>query len=288
MLTEHKKLEGMMPKAWHEDVWRANPSGDLDAASHEIVPKARLVVDETDTVLATVSNRHTLVQNRDFISALDVAASRLGLTVEPIRADYRNGKARYSFQIPELTMQVDRDPSKTSAKLDLRNDHGGTGGLGVESGYWRWRCVNGLIVGSISHAATMRHTGEIDVLGFVSAALEKVADEFAVHELIAQRLPHTPHHFIGVDRPREDVLKRVAEPDVFTPTLVDEILADTAKRYDEYLRQVMLDNRQEMGDNLWALAQAVSQTSTHRMPGQNADAWATRQLNRIRQVAGVR
>jgi len=287
MLTDHPKLKGTMPKAWHEEVWRANPSGDLDAASHEVVPKAKLVVDETDTVLGTVSNRHTIVQNRELVSALEVAADRCNIDVEPLVGRYRRGRATYEFHVPTLDMRPFGDPSKTTPRITLVNDHSGTGGLKVLSGWYRLVCTNGLTIGTVLHQNTVRHTGEIDVLGFVQAAVEKIQDEFEVQGLLARNLWAERHHFVGAEKPREEAVKRVSDPDKYTPTLVDQIIADTSARYDSYLRTAMHENRREIGDNLWALAQAVSQTSTHRMPGANADAWATRQLNRIREHVGL-
>jgi hypothetical protein len=176
MLTDHEMLEGKMPKAWHETLFRKTPDEmeDTAFAGYEEVAKAQAVIDESDTVLGVVSGRHTIVDNREFLSALDMAIAAVDLTVEPTSATYRNGRARYSFQIPELTMQVTGDPSPTSAKLDLRNDHAGTGGLGIDSGYWRWRCTNGMIAGKLSHQRTLRHVGEIDVYGFVCEAAPAV------------------------------------------------------------------------------------------------------------------
>ena len=284
MLTDHSLLSGKMPSAWHEEVWRRNPSQDLDQAEYELVPKSRLVVDETDNVLGTVSNRHTLVQNRDLLSALDVAAEHLGLQVTPLSSSYRRGKGVYEFHLPELDMQPLGDQSKTTPRVTLKNDHTGTGGLRVLSGWYRLICANGMTIGTVSHRNTVRHTGEIDVWGFVRDALTAVRDEFDVQRLLAENLSHARHQFYGVDDDRETNVERVREGQ---PSLVDLIMADTAERYDAYLRKAMRENQHGIGNNLWALTQAVSQTSTHRMPGANADAWATRQLNRIRQFADV-
>ena len=288
MLTDHEMLTGKMPKAWHESLFRKTPD-EMEGtafAGFEEVKKAQAVIDESDTVIGVVSGRHTIVDNREFLSALDIAAGVHGLTVEPTSATYRNGRARYSFQIPELTMQVTGDDSKTSAKLDLRNDHGGTGGLGIDSGYWRWRCTNGMIAGKLSHQRTVRHVGEINVYQFVAEAVAKVKDEFEVHRILAETLAGERHYMYGVDARREQNLAAV-NGDKVNPSLVDQIMADTAERYDNYLRTAIRENQRDMGSNLWALTQAVSQTSTHRMPGMNADQWATRQLNRIRQFAGA-
>ena len=288
MLTDHEMLAGKMPKAWHETLFRAIPDQmeGTAFAGYEEVKKAQAVLDESDTVIGVVSGRHTIVDNREFLSALDMAANVHGLTVEPTAATYRNGRARYSFQIPELTMQVTNDPSKTSAKLDLRNDHGGTGGLGIDAGFWRWRCTNGLIAGKLSHQRTVRHVGEIDVFQFVAEAVAKVRDEFEVHRIMAETLAGESHYMYGVDADRKQNLAAV-NGDKTTPSLVDQIMADTSERYDNYLRTAIRENQLDMGSNLWALTQAVSQTSTHRMPGMNADQWATRQLNRIRTFANA-
>jgi hypothetical protein len=149
-----------------------------------------------------------------------------------------------------------------------------------------------MIAGKLSHQRTLRHVGEIDVYGFVCEAVAKVRDEFDKHRILAEALAAERHHMSGVNVDRDVNLRRVADsreggPLANTATLVDQIMADTAERYDNYLRTAIRENERDMGSNLWALTQAVSQTSTHRMPGMNADAWATRQLNRIRQFAGA-
>lgn len=277
MLTEHGRLAGTMPTAWTETAHRVD--GD-----HVEATRFKLVCDEINGPLGAVTERYALVQNRELVAALDVAASQQGLTVEPVRATYRNGRASYRFAVPDLEFRANGDTSLTQATIDLRNDYRGSGGLHIMSGWYRLICTNGLVVGVTAHKNLVRHTGTIDVYTFVADAVAKLRDEFEVQRVMAETLAAQRYHAPTGIPTREESRKAI---EAGVGTLVDTIISDTAERYVPALAQALWENERDMGPNLWAVTQAVAEVSTHRMRGFAADEWATRQLRTVREFAGV-
>ena len=277
MLTEHKILEGKMPTAWTEPAHR-----ELDGEGFEET-RFRLVCDEVTGPLAAVSDKYALVPMRDVISALDLAADAHSIELEPIEASYKSGRGEYKFRAPGLAFQAPGDPSITQATISIGNDYRGMANLSGMAGWFRWVCKNGLYAGTMAGQVKRRHVGTVDVYGLVGGLVAGLRDTFEVQRILAETLART--HYVA---PRliptvEEAKEQVKGSDA--PTLIAQIMADTAERYEQYFRTAVHENQREMGTNLWALAQAVSETSTHRMPGFTADEWATRQLNRIRKHA---
>ncbi len=284
MLTEHKLLEGKLPVAWLEAAFRRTEDPDanyLDGNEFEET-RFQIVCDERTGPLAAVSGRYALVQMREMIAALDLAAEEHGVTLDPTSATYRNGRGVYDFRCPDLEFRVPGDASATYGTISLSNDYRGAGNLTGMSGWFRWLCTNGLYVGTMASQHKRRHVGNIDVYAIVGDLVAGLRDRFEVERVLAETLAKRPYF--------EPILPSVAEAkrtvaDSPVPTLVDSIMADTAVRYEKYLHTAIRENQREMGNNLWALTQAVAETSTHRMPGFAADEWATRQLTRIREFA---
>ena len=278
-LTDSTKFKGSLTHAWLEPCKREveilDAQGRPAGRKHD-TERFNFIVDESGTPLATVTEKYTLVTNREFVSAVDMAADELGLKVEAERGKYNNGRSYYKLVLPNLSMQVPGDASVTKATIDIQNDYRGGGSLKLLAGWFRMVCENGLVVGEIASRDIKRHTGDIDLMEFVKPALCKVSDRFEAERLIALAL----------------------QKETIESTLVEEIVADAADRYEADIREAVRTNTRDIGPNLWALSQAVSQISTHRMQeratgeartGFNAaaDTWATRQYNRIREFAGV-
>lgn len=292
MLTQNKVLEGKLVHAWKEPAYREMRDKDNNVL-HDAT-RVSLVIDETDAVLGAVTDRYTLVRNRDLVSALDIAADSLGVALEPTKALYRNGRATYHFRAPDLTIKAPGDPSVTTGLVILTNDYRGGGGLGIKSGMFRIVCTNGLVVGKIAHQDLLRHVGEIDIYAFVRDGLQRLVDQFDVNRVLASTL--AAHNYAGLEADTVRIRNRAMAQSLVqeaidakvTPGLVPAILADTPERYHRYIRDAVGEEAQVMGANLWALAQLVARTATHAMPATAAaDDWATRQLNRVREFANA-
>ena len=65
------------------------------------------------------------------------------------------------------------------------------------------------------------------------------------------------------------------------------IISTTPKKYHPTLVNALTSNRNEMGDTVWAIMQAVSEVSTHDMVGLNAQDWQLRQTNMVLNRAGI-
>jgi hypothetical protein len=301
MLTDNPILKNALVASHTEPTYRQTEKDGRIEFNDE---RFKFVVDEGDNVLATVTNQYKLVQNREFVAALDMAADEVGVSLTPDLATYHNGRSRFEFNVPDMRFKVGNDPSDTQGRIILSNDYRGQGGLGISSGWFRLICSNGMIVGEIAHKDTRRHVGDIDVYGFVLKGLRKFEERWQAERIIAETLAAAPAaDVIRADWNRgrkaaQDGLK-LARREGNTPDLVDQILADTSERYHAELMMSIDRNAEEMGETFWAMAQAVSEVATHRMQMRangeprthfnfTADTWATRQLGRMRELVKVR
>jgi hypothetical protein len=282
-LVDHEMLAGKAPAAWKETAFRCTGEhGGMSGDDYEET-RMELIVDERDAVLGCVTERYTLVQNRDLLTALDLAADAAGVRLEPQAARYENGRAEYKFNLPGQAFAITRDPSLHVPQIVLRNDYRGSGGLGIMAGWFRMICSNGMVIGEVAHQKLRRHVGEIDLYGFVQAGVHGITDRLEVERLTLETLqtkscPVTSTPAI-LDR---DGYKQLVKDGSTSPA--DAILADTADRYHKYLRTAVRENRLAVGDTAYALVNAITQTATHRMPGWTADAWATKQIARVKEA----
>ena len=302
MLTDNPILKGKLVASRAEPTFRKTDDGGLVEFNEE---RFKFNVAENENVLATVTDQYRLVQNAEYVAALDMAADQLGIRLQPYLAAYHNGKSWYEFRAPEMKFRITGDPSDTEGKIILSNDYRGQGGLGIMSGWFRLICSNGMMVGEIAHKDTRRHVGEIDVFGFVLNGLTKFQARFEAERLIAESLAATNASDILMSaswsqgrQAAQDHIKFARDANA-APRLPEQILADTADRYHADLSRSITQNAREVGHNLRAVAQAVAEIATHRMQRREngdtrtsfnfaADQWATRQLGRIREVAKSR
>jgi len=275
MLTKHPKFEGKVVEAWTEPCYRAGGEET----------RYKLVVDETDTPLGAVTDQYTLIRNADLLSAVEVASDIRGVRLDPLKGAYRSGKSVYHIMMPDYGYRVGADTSDTNPTIILRNDYRGGGGLKIQGGFFRVICTNGLIRGEIAHYSNIRHVGKIDLLHFVETAILKTVEMAEVNRLLAETLA-------GVRAPEWSEIDQLTARELVLvmPGLPEVIQADTADRYHGDLARAVRENTSAIGNNLWAIAQAVAEVATHRMQERHhynmaADEWAARQLQRIEAFA---
>jgi len=300
MLTEHPKFQGTLVGAHKEPTFRrTDENGQLQ---FEQQGRHHFVVDDNNLVIATVSDLYRVVQNTDFLCAVDIAADNLGIKIEPTEAAYSSGNSRYKLRTPDMHFQPKGDSSGVEGSIILGNDYRGSGGLQIKSGWFRLICKNGLTIGTIASYSTQRHVGDFDVYQFVFKALEKFLDRWEIERVLADTLTDRPYIFTnmaGIETQLEaqNLLKQYRDNGVEADIFV-QMAADTPNRYQKDLQNALISNLRHIGQNMWAVSQAVSEMATHRLQqrsdggprtGYNfaADQWATRQLNKILAEAGI-
>ena len=218
------------------------------------------IVDQNGDQLAAVTDRYALVQNIDVARAVRDALYDNGIEkgqAKRGRAMYSNGHTRFDVHLPEEGFHVPGDPSKISPTIQVGNDYRGAGGLTLRMGAFREVCVNGMIAFVATHSMKLRHVGNLgydmiygQISEAVSGALQDAQDQREVAILLAES----------------------AVPQAW----VDELLEETAKRYQPALATALGTNTEAIGSNAWAVAQAISEVATHNMPTSwAAEAWAT-------------
>jgi hypothetical protein len=287
MLTEHKIFEGKLVEASLEPACREVPSSITPGTTFAEATRFNLVVDELDEPIAAVTEKYTLIRNREVIAALDLVADLEGVRLVPKSADYHHGKSRYEFTLPDLSYTVTGDTSASMPRLVLGNDYRGNGGLSAMSGWFRFICSNGMTIGTVASQTNARHVGTIDIMEILTNAIVAMKSRVEVDRLLAESLAAEPFpsplvdDWAGTREIAQNILQD-AKDDGKAPRLIDTIIADTPDRYIRGMRDSHFNLRYQLGDNLWALAQTVAEVATHNMNGRwSPDEWATRQIARI-------
>lgn len=260
MLVNHKALEGKLVHAWTEPTKREVADGGHEATRY------KFIVDESDHVLGTVSDRYKLVLNRELVAALDVAADAAGMRLEPAisprhgGAAYENGRSRYVFTA-DREFRVAGDSSALKPTVILKNSYRGNGGIRIEVGIFRVICTNGMIAGTVAYHNLARHVGGFDTYAFVEQAVAALDAEMEKARIEA-------------DRAAAQIITAGDE-------LLQRMLADTAQRYAPDLERAVRENTAELGQTEWAYMQAAAETATHRMQERSrfnmaADVWQSR------------
>ncbi len=218
------------------------------------------IVDAHGTQLGAVTEKYALVQNMTVAKAVADALHDNGIERRDIRrgrARYGNGKTRFDIHLPSEAFSVPGDSSEITPTIQVGNDYRGAGGLNIGQGAFREVCTNGMVAFVVAHALRMRHIGDLSyatIYPQVSEAIQCTLQEAQDQREVAGLLADTAQD----------------------QSWVDDLLENTAKRYQPALARALGDNTTELGANSWAVAQAISEVATHDMPSSwAAEQWAT-------------
>jgi hypothetical protein len=237
-------------------------------------------------VLACLTDQYRLVTNLELLDTFGRVADTLGTEIVPRKGTYWGGRASYQFDLPGLAFTPSGDTSPTVPVLYLGNDYRGQGNLTLAIGWLRLVCTNGARRLVMASSATRRHVGQFSLTEWIGRALQAGIDAAQVEGVLAEALATTPAPVIEVYTSQQGAahsVRRAREMDT-PPSLSSLIYADTATRYHADLSDSIGRYMHELGPNLWALAQAITDVSSHRMqerrdggprtrPNMGADDW---------------
>lgn len=243
----------------------------------------RAVVDQFGRAQCMVTKSFTLATNPRLVDAFDLALSEVSLEVALRQASYepRSGKFLLWVDVPTLAW---REPgtrgSEMKPGLVLMNSYGANSSIRGLDAELAAICSNGQFIGEIESIMLQRHVGEIDLMSFCRRLVSGIKDRVEVERLVADTMYRTRYPLWRVPSKEE-----VAEMEPKDRRLLDRIVHAVPGRYENNFVVNVRDNRALIGDNLWALEQAVTELATHSMRGQSARDFASVYGAQIRKAA---
>lgn len=224
----------------------------------------RGIVDHNGHQCAAVSDRYTLVQNRTLAEVLKDVLFDKGITsIDRGRCLYSNGRTRFDVHLPDTAFKVEGDPSNQMSTIQIGNDYGGGGSILVRMGVFRTICTNGMIAFTRGETMRVKHVGLLGYDQLYPLMMKALERQLAVAEK---------------QREVAGLLASTAVPAQW----VNNLLEETAKRYRSGLERALQRNTNELGNNSWAVTQAISEVATHEMrTGWAAETWATKAVQNL-------
>lgn len=209
-------------------------------------PNHKAIVDESGRMISVVGKNYNLVQNRDIIPQYEDAIMRSNLDTNGIKRNiqYSHNGARtiVDYTFPSHRVSI-TEGDELDLKISVLNSYDGSWKFMSMVGAFRLLCTNGQIVGNSFSSYYGKHTRSLDV-SMAVRKLESALDVYLQNVELWKKYPTTK---VSIQDANRILLNLAGDNDKLM-----ELLHST------YLKYV-----HEMGQNLWALYNAMTDWSTH-------------------------
>jgi len=210
-------------------------------------PKHKAIVEEdTGRIISVVGKGYNLVQNADIIPQYESAIARSNLNTEGMIRDvnYSHDGARtvVSYRFPAHRIAV-TEGDEMDLQINVLNSYDGSWKFMSLVGAYRMLCTNGQIIGDNFSSYYGKHTKSLDV----DYAINKLENSLGVYLQNAELWKQYPTSKINI-RQANNVLLTLANGN-------DKMMELLNSTYQKYVF--------EMGHNLWALFNTLTDWSSH-------------------------
>ena len=210
-------------------------------------PKHKAIVDvDTDEIISVVGMGYNLVQNSEIIPQYERAIARSNLNTDGMerKIDYSHDGARtvVSYRFPAHRIAV-KEGDEMDLMITVLNSYDGSWKFMSMVGAFRLLCTNGQIIGDSFSSYYGKHTKSLDV----DYAINKLEDSLEVYLHNAELWKQYPTSKITIGQ-ANDVLLALAKGNI-------KLMEELNSTYQKYVF--------EMGHNLWALFNTLTDWSTH-------------------------
>jgi hypothetical protein len=230
----------------------------FDATGKEIEGYHHITRGDTGATIRVAPDSYTLVQNDYAVALIEDALikSRLDTTDARFAADYSSDGARMWAQwiLPAHTSKV-RQGVEASLRVIFINAYDGSTALHGRVGSFNWACANQAVSGKEYASFRFQHKGEIDLVPAI-ARLTIAAEQHAIEVTRWER-------WTGIKVTDKLALKLLATLPKASETTVDALVHAWVKAKDE--------DPVQGGDNLWCLANVLTNWATRGEGGRGAD-----------------
>ena len=210
-------------------------------------PKHKAIVDvDTDEIISVVGMGYNLVQNSEIIPQYERAIARSNLNTDGMKRkiDYSHDGARtvVSYRFPAHRIAV-KEGDEMDLMITVLNSYDGSWKFMSMVGAFRLLCTNGQIIGDSFSSYYGKHTKSLDV----DYAINKLEDSLEVYLHNAELWKQYPTSKITIGQ-ANTVLLALAKDNI-------KLMEELNSTYQKYVF--------EMGHNLWALFNTLTDWSTH-------------------------
>ena len=240
---------------------------------YDQVTKHKAIVNpETEQIVSVVGSGYQLVQNADVFPQFEEAIRLSGLDSNGmernISTSHGGGRTVVSYTFPEHKVQVKED-DYVDLKLTILNSYDTSWRFRVLGGAFRLLCANGMIVGDTFLEYSGKHTASLDTERAI-ANLDNSLQGFLATADLWKQYPKV----------------KVNEVQVAS---VFDTLAKGSKAMLKYLDECHKMYVDELGPNLWALFNTLTEWSSHHeiKNKQNAPSIIVNREERVRKLLPI-
>jgi len=211
-----------------------------------IINTHKAVVDEKGNIISVVGKGYNVIQNADIIPDYERAIYRSGLDTRGMERDIQqsHGGARtvVTYTFPAHRIEVKKD-DPMDLKISVLNSYDGSWKFMSLVGALRLACLNGQVIGDFFSSFYGKHTMNLDT----DAAVDRLETSLDVYLQNAEYWKQYPKISV-TDLQAQNVFLNLAG----TSKVLNGVLEDIHVKYVD-----------EMGGNLWALFNTLTDWSSH-------------------------
>jgi len=224
---------------FHEETWETQEY-------EHIINTHKAVVDEKGNIISVVGKGYNVIQNADIIPDYERAIYRSGLNTTSMERDIQqsHGGARtvVTYTFPAHRIEVKKD-DPMDLKISVLNSYDGSWKFMSLVGALRLACLNGQVIGDFFSSFYGKHTMNLDT----DAAVDRLETSLDVYLQNAEYWKQYPKISV-TDLQAQNVFLNLAG----TSKVLNGVLEDIHVKYVD-----------EMGGNLWALFNTLTDWSSH-------------------------
>ena len=211
-----------------------------------IINTHKAVVDEKGNIISVVGKGYNVIQNADIIPDYERAIYRSGLNTTSMERDIQqsHGGARtvVTYTFPAHRIEVKKD-DPMDLKISVLNSYDGSWKFMSLVGALRLACLNGQVIGDFFSSFYGKHTMNLDT----DVAVDRLETSLDVYLQNAEYWKQYPKISV-TDLQAQNVFLNLAG----TSKVLNGVLEDIHVKYVD-----------EMGGNLWALFNTLTDWSSH-------------------------
>ena len=211
-----------------------------------IITTHKAVVDEKGNIISVVGKGYNVIQNADIIPDYERAIYRSGLDTTGMERDIQqsHGGARtvVTYTFPAHRIEVKKD-DPMDLKISVLNSYDGSWKFMSLVGALRLACLNGQVIGDFFSSFYGKHTMNLDT----EVAVDRLETSLDVYLQNAEYWKQYPKISV-TDLQAQNVFLN---------------LAGTSKVLNGVLEEIYSKYTDEMGSNLWALFNTLTDWSSH-------------------------
>ena len=211
-----------------------------------IINTHKAVVDEKGNIISVVGKGYNVIQNADIIPDYERAIYRSGLDTTDMERDIQqsHGGARtvVTYTFPAHRIEVKKD-DPMDLKISVLNSYDGSWKFMSLVGALRLACLNGQVIGDFFSSFYGKHTMNLDT----DVAVDRLETSLDVYLQNAEYWKQYPKISV-TDLQAQNVFLN---------------LAGTSKVLNGVLEEIYSKYTDEMGSNLWALFNTLTDWSSH-------------------------